>query len=81
MFTCGPAPVKAIKEGQLYIPYDAKYLFAELNGDKTHWSVDQEGNMTVIGSETSAVGRNISTKAVGAISRDDLTQMYKHTEG
>ncbi|XP_064610806.1 protein-glutamine gamma-glutamyltransferase K-like isoform X2 [Liolophura sinensis] len=81
VFTCGPAPVKAIKEGQLYIPYDAKYLFAELNGDKTHWSVDQEGNMTVLGTEVSAVGRNISTKAVGAISREDLTQMYKYTEG
>ena len=36
---CGPAPVKAIKAGLVYLPYDAKFIFAEVNGDKVHWTV------------------------------------------
>jgi hypothetical protein len=36
---CGPAPVKAIKEGAVYFPHDAPFIFAEVNGDKVHWIV------------------------------------------
>ena len=36
---CGPAPVTAIKEGNVYLPFDAPFIFAEVNGDKLHWEV------------------------------------------
>ncbi len=36
---CGPAPVKAIKNGDVYLPYDAPFIFAEVNGDRVHWLV------------------------------------------
>lgn len=36
---CGPAPVRTIKDGNVYLPYDAKFIFAEVNGDKVHWLV------------------------------------------
>ena len=36
---CGPSPVKAIKEGHVYLPHDTKFIFAEVNGDKVHWLV------------------------------------------
>ena len=36
---CGPAPVKAIKEGNVYLPYDAPFIFAEVNGDRVNWLV------------------------------------------
>ena len=36
---CGPSPVKAIKEGLVYLPYDTKFIFAEVNGDRVHWLV------------------------------------------
>ena len=36
---CGPAPVKAVKNGAVYLPYDATFIFAEVNGDKVHWLV------------------------------------------
>jgi len=36
---CGPAPVEAIKQGQVYLPYDAAFIFAEVNRDKVHWLI------------------------------------------
>ena len=36
---CGPAPLAAIKEGQVYIPHDTGFVFAEVNGEKIHWLV------------------------------------------
>ena len=36
---CGPCPVKAIKEGLVHFPYDAQFMFAEVNGDVVHWIV------------------------------------------
>ena len=31
VYACGPCPVKAIKEGNLYIPYDGMFIFTEVN--------------------------------------------------
>ena len=36
---CGPASVKAVKGGQVYLGHDAPFIFAEVNGDKVHWVV------------------------------------------
>ncbi len=36
---CGPCPVQAVKEGRVYFPYDAPFIFAEVNGDRVHWLV------------------------------------------
>jgi len=27
---CGPASVRAIKEGEVYLPYDSKFIIAEV---------------------------------------------------
>lgn len=27
---CGPASIKAIKEGEVYLPHDCKFIFAEV---------------------------------------------------
>lgn len=81
VFTCGPAPVKGIRDGELHLSYDTKYLFAEIHGHRVHWMMDVMGNMEPIAVEQNAVGRSISTKAVNTISRDDLTHHYKHPDG
>ncbi|XP_029637138.1 protein-glutamine gamma-glutamyltransferase K isoform X3 [Octopus sinensis] len=81
VFTCGPAPVKGIREGDLHLGYDTKFLFSEIHGDRVHWVLDSMGNMTPFAVEKNAVGRSISTKAVNTISRDDLTQHYKYPDG
>jgi len=78
---CGPAPVKAIKDGSVYLPYDAPFVFAEVNGDKVHWNVKKDGSMELLGKEPKAVGMKISTKAVGSNERNDITAHYKHQDG
>ncbi|XP_052816995.1 protein-glutamine gamma-glutamyltransferase K-like isoform X2 [Mya arenaria] len=80
VFTCGPASVKAVKQGEIFYGYDAKFIFAEVNGDRTHWTVDHEGNMRPVAVEKNMMGRFISTKAVNTISREDLTYAYKFQE-
>lgn len=83
MLRCGPAPVAAIKEGNVFYGYDTKFVFAEVNGDRLTWQVDAySGDMHVVGQpQTSAVGKNISTKAVGSTNRNDITDNYKYPEG
>ena len=36
---CGPSPLKAIKEGHVYLNFDTGFIFAEVNGDKCKWEV------------------------------------------
>lgn len=36
---CGPAPLKAIKEGHVYLNFDTGFIFSEVNGDKIEWEV------------------------------------------
>lgn len=81
VFTCGPASVKAIKQGKLYLGFDTRFLFAEVNGDRIHWTIDAEGNMEAIAEEKTIVGRFLSTKAVNTISREDVTNSYRYAEG
>ena len=42
---CGPAPVKAIKNGETFINYDTPFVFAEVNADSCYWLVDKEGEI------------------------------------
>ena len=81
VFTCGPASVKAIRQGELFYGYDTKFMFAEVHGDRVHWTLDHEGNMNPIFIEKKVIGKCISTKAVSTISREDLTNNYKYPEG
>ncbi|XP_053402741.1 hemocyte protein-glutamine gamma-glutamyltransferase-like [Mercenaria mercenaria] len=80
VFTCGPASVKAVRQGEIFYGYDTKFIFAEVNGDRVHWTVDQEGNMIPVCVEENLMGQYISTKAVSRISREDLTNTYKFSE-
>ncbi|GAB1597650.1 protein-glutamine gamma-glutamyltransferase K-like [Argonauta hians] len=79
---CGPSPVKAIKEGDVYLNYDTPFIFSEVNGDKVYWMVNEKTDeMKVVHINKSAVGKNISTKAVGSTDREDITCHYKYKEG
>ena len=42
----GPAPLKAIKEGEIYAGYDTGFVFAEVNADYVKWIIkkDEHGN-------------------------------------
>ncbi|CAE1321062.1 TGM1 [Acanthosepion pharaonis] len=78
---CGPAPLKAIKEGQVYLLYDVSFIFAEVNGDRVSWMVTDDWDMIAFNINKNSVGKLISTKAVGSDERDNITCLYKYPEG
>ncbi|XP_051557640.1 protein-glutamine gamma-glutamyltransferase K-like [Myxocyprinus asiaticus] len=80
-FRCGPASLAAIRSGQVYLKYDAPFVFAEVNSDKIYWQRNLDGSFSQIHSEKKAVGHCISTKAVGSDQREDITHIYKYPEG
>ncbi|NXU53565.1 TGM2 glutamyltransferase, partial [Turnix velox] len=80
VFCCGPAPVRAIKEGDLQLKYDIPFIFAEVNADVVYWVVQGDGTQKK-SIHSSVVGKNISTKSVGRDSREDITHTYKYPEG
>ncbi|KAM9308219.1 protein-glutamine gamma-glutamyltransferase 4 [Gastrophryne carolinensis] len=82
IYQCGPCSLKAIKEGLVYLPYDGKFLFAEVNADRVEWLVLTEDEEYLKLSETPhSIGKHISTKAVNINMREDITFEYKHKEG
>ncbi|XP_072046501.1 protein-glutamine gamma-glutamyltransferase K-like [Amphiura filiformis] len=82
---CGPASVNAIKQGHVYLPYDTRFIFAEINGDKVYWEVtdpkSHDPTLKKIRIEKSAVGKGLYTKVVGDLSGEDINGQYKHKDG
>ncbi|XP_076448843.1 protein-glutamine gamma-glutamyltransferase K-like isoform X2 [Babylonia areolata] len=78
---CGPAPLRAIKEGHVYLNYDVPFVFSEVNGDRVYWKRNEDGDSEVVYINSHAVGKKISTKSIGLPDREDLTLAYKYPEG
>ena len=38
-FRMGPASLKAIKQGHVYLDYDTKFAFSEVNAETVYWTV------------------------------------------
>ncbi|XP_072413058.1 protein-glutamine gamma-glutamyltransferase 2-like [Chiloscyllium punctatum] len=81
IYCCGPAPVKAIKEGDINQKFDIPFVFAEVNADVVSWLVHNDGSKKQIHVNHQLVGQKISTKAVGSDEREDITNNYKYEEG
>uniref|UniRef100_A0A8C8S2Q2 protein-glutamine gamma-glutamyltransferase n=1 Tax=Pelusios castaneus TaxID=367368 RepID=A0A8C8S2Q2_9SAUR len=82
IFQCGPASLKAIKEGDVDLDFDTPFVFAEVNADRITWTYDSTTRETKpIFSETKSIGQFTSTKAVGSYARVDVTNDYKYIEG
>uniref|UniRef100_A0A8C5RAC7 protein-glutamine gamma-glutamyltransferase n=1 Tax=Leptobrachium leishanense TaxID=445787 RepID=A0A8C5RAC7_9ANUR len=79
-YCCGPAPVKAVKEGDVDVDYDVPFVFTEVNGDIVHWVVTEDG-IERGKTDTLSIGRSISTKCVGSNNREDISHQYKYAEG
>ncbi|XP_068120004.1 protein-glutamine gamma-glutamyltransferase 2 isoform X2 [Hyperolius riggenbachi] len=80
IYCCGPAPVIAVKEGELGLKYDVPFVFAEVNADTIYYIQQKDGSVRQT-RHISQVGQNISTKAVGKDTREDITHNYKYPEG
>ncbi|KAF1386119.1 hypothetical protein PFLUV_G00114850 [Perca fluviatilis] len=80
-YRCGPASLAAVRNGQVYLKHDTPFVFAEVNSDKIYWQRNIDGTFSQIFSEKQSVGHFISTKAVGTDERNDITNLYKYSEG
>ncbi|XP_035517148.1 protein-glutamine gamma-glutamyltransferase 5 [Morone saxatilis] len=81
VYCCGPAPVKAVLNGDTDLKYDVRFVFAEVNADCIDWLVKADGTHVNIWSDTKRIGQNISTKSIGSRKRLNITDSYKHKEG
>lgn len=81
LFCCGPASVKAIREGEIHLPYDTPFVYAEVNADEVIWLFGDGQAQEVLAHNTSSIGKKISTKLVGSDQRQDITSSYKYPEG
>lgn len=81
LYRCGPASVQAIKHGQICFPFDAPFVFAEVNSDVVFYSRQRDGTMQPVKLNQTHVGRMVLTKTPGAMTRRDITDQYKFPEG
>lgn len=81
MFRCGPASVAAVKNGQICYPFDAPFVFAEVNSDVVFYHRRKDGTLDVAKVNQTHVGRMVLTKAVLHNGRRDITNQYKFPEG
>ncbi|KAM7412244.1 hypothetical protein PAMA_021945 [Pampus argenteus] len=81
VFCCGPASLRAIREGDLTMKYDVPFIFAEVNADVVESLCLSTGKYVKFSTSTDSVGRLILTKAVGSDERHDITHQYKYPEG
>lgn len=81
LMQCGPVPVKAIKDGRIWNNHDAAFVYAEVNSDRCYWHMNKAGKFELIKRNKNAIGKNISTKAIGQMDREDITKFYKFPEG
>lgn len=81
LFCCGPASVKAIKEGDVHLPYDTPFVYAQVNADEVIWLFEGGQVQEILAHNTSYIGKAISTKMVGSDERLDITSSYKYPEG
>lgn len=81
VYCCGPASLKAIKEGRIDLVYDSDFLLCEINIDKYYKQQQPDGTFKTINIDPNVAGRLICTKAVGSNAREDIMDQYKYTKG
>uniref|UniRef100_A0A8C5XD66 protein-glutamine gamma-glutamyltransferase n=1 Tax=Microcebus murinus TaxID=30608 RepID=A0A8C5XD66_MICMU len=81
LFCCGPASVKAIREGEVHLAYDTPFVYAEVNADEVIWLFRNGRAQEILAHNTSSIGKKVSTKMVGSDQRQDITSSYKYPEG
>uniref|UniRef100_A0A7M4EMU7 Erythrocyte membrane protein band 4.2 n=1 Tax=Crocodylus porosus TaxID=8502 RepID=A0A7M4EMU7_CROPO len=79
--SCGPAPVRAIRDGILELDPDIAPLFAALNAEHHVWVQRPDRRFQRAASGGRYLGNSISTKAMSCDRCQDLTHLYKFPEG
>ena len=86
---CGPAPLKAIKEGNVYLQFDAAFMFSCVNSDKATWlcqktNAGETKILSLLKRNRHQVGSKIVTKSLSWLNIEEHTNVtsdYKHKEG
>ena len=73
--------MKAIREGEVHLPYDTPFVYAEVNADEVVWLLKDGQAQEILAHNTSSIGKEISTKMVGSDQRQNITSSYKYPEG
>lgn len=47
-YCMGPMSLAAIKHGDLDLPVDGPFVFAEVNADKLYWKFERDGSVKLI---------------------------------
>ncbi|XP_053614959.1 hemocyte protein-glutamine gamma-glutamyltransferase-like [Plodia interpunctella] len=89
MFQCGPASLKAIKQGNIGLGYDVEFMLSSVNADLMRWRTDPdaENGFALVETDNYQIGRMILTKKPyvfdpkGDADRDIITDQYKFPEG
>ena len=81
LYQAGPSSLKAIKSGAVYLPYDARFIFAEVNADRVYWHENEDGDYEIKKIDKTHVGKMVVTKAVRSDKPEYITDQYKHKEG
>ncbi|XP_058521952.1 protein-glutamine gamma-glutamyltransferase Z [Ochotona princeps] len=81
LFCCGPASVKAIREGEVHLAYDTPFVYAEVNADEVVWLCRAGQPQEVLAHDSYSIGKEISTKMAGSDQRQVITGSYKYPEG
>ncbi|XP_056462367.1 transglutaminase 5, like [Gadus chalcogrammus] len=79
VFCCGPAPVRALRDRRIELPYDIPFVYAEVMAS-VHTVVLREGQVVCSSRDTKRVGSLICTKAVGHPRPENITGDYKHVK-
>jgi hypothetical protein len=61
--------------------YDVEFVISEVNADIRYYTVRNDGSSTLTRVNTTHVGKNISTKAIGSSVVNIITNEYKFREG
>ncbi|XP_043920796.1 coagulation factor XIII A chain [Protopterus annectens] len=81
MYRCGPASVKAIKHGFVYLPFDSPFVYAEVNSDIVYWKRWRNGRKEIVDIVGNQIGKLVLTKENGKNAQMDITDQYKFPEG
>ena len=90
-YKCGPAPIEAVRRGEIGYLYDTPFAFAAVNADILHFQEDDESpwGFSRLNFDDCHVGKKLVTKKVGVDDDDedsvndmeDVTNLYKNPEG
>ncbi|XP_042328169.1 protein-glutamine gamma-glutamyltransferase 4-like [Sceloporus undulatus] len=84
IYCCGPASLKAIKNGEVNHDYDTMFLFSAVNAETGYWKIKKDNGQDKCEwkeNKSFKIGTKIITKAIGNEKPEDIMDEYKFPEG